>query len=168
MTMKLRRTSLRTEKLRSLHVDSSVYYCLPFCLSKVHGSRQWEEAERRSYSLLQEIYKSRGPLQEAGWLYMREFVDPYPPRAFYPPLPQPNHTSVFLENPLLDDAGDEASGHGPATLTNVEALADLNSVGVGHGANHLDVVTRHDHLARRVLSALGEGQVDGLIGRPEV
>lgn len=69
---------------------------------------------------------------------------------------------------LLDDASDEASGDGLATLTDVEALTVLNGVGVGHGDDHLDVVTGHDHLGGSVLGALGEGQVNGLVRGTEV
>ncbi len=76
---------------------------------------------------------------------------------------------VILETVgLFKDSGDETSGDGATTLTDVETLADLDSVGVVHGGNHLDVVTGHDHLRVRVLSALGEGQVDGLVGSSEV
>lgn len=39
---------------------------------------------------------------------------------------------------------------------------------MGHGDDHLDVVTGHDHLGVRVLSALGEGQINRLVRGTEV
>lgn len=63
---------------------------------------------------------------------------------------------------LLDDASDETSGNGPTTLTDVEALTLLNGDGLVDLADHLDVVTGHDHLA--ILGALGPGESSGLIG----
>jgi hypothetical protein len=65
-------------------------------------------------------------------------------------------------NCLLDNASDETSGDGPATLTDVEALALLDGNGLVDLADHLDVVTRHDHLA--LLGALGPGKSGGLVG----
>jgi hypothetical protein len=63
---------------------------------------------------------------------------------------------------LLNDASDETSGDGPATLTDVEALALLDGDGLVDLADHLDVVTGHDHLA--LLGALGPGKSGGLVG----
>lgn len=63
---------------------------------------------------------------------------------------------------LLNDASDETSGDGPATLTDVEALALLDGNGLVDLADHLDVVAGHDHLV--LLSALGPGKSGGLIG----
>lgn len=63
---------------------------------------------------------------------------------------------------LLNDAGDETSGDGPATLADVEALALLNGNGLVDLADHLNVVTGHDHLV--LLGALGPGKSGGLIG----
>ena len=56
---------------------------------------------------------------------------------------------------LLDDASNQASGHGPATLTDVEALALLDGNRLVDLADHLDVVTGHDHLGVSVLGAFG-------------
>jgi hypothetical protein len=63
---------------------------------------------------------------------------------------------------LLNDASDETSGDGPATLTDVEALTLLDGDGLVDLADHLDVVTGHDHLA--LLGALGPGKSSGLVG----
>lgn len=62
---------------------------------------------------------------------------------------------------LLDDASDETSGDGAATLTNVETHTLLDSDGLVDLADHLDVVTGHDHLA--ILGALGPGEGSGLV-----
>jgi hypothetical protein len=62
---------------------------------------------------------------------------------------------------LLHDASNQASGHSPATLTDVEALALLNGNRLVDLADHLDVVTGHDHLA--ILGALGPGKSGGLV-----
>ena len=62
---------------------------------------------------------------------------------------------------LLDDASNQASGHGPATLTDVEALALLDGNRLVDLADHLDVVTGHDHLA--ILGALGPGESGSLV-----
>lgn len=79
-----------------------------------------------------------------------------------------NFSLTRLKHRLLDDASAETSSNGSATLTDVESLTDLNSVGMAHGDDHLGVVTGHDHLAGGILSTLGEGQVDGLISSSEV
>lgn len=67
-------------------------------------------------------------------------------------------------NRLLQDAGDETSGNGPAALADVEALASLKGRGVVQVSDHLDVVAGHDDLAVGILSALGESQGAGLVG----
>lgn len=69
---------------------------------------------------------------------------------------------------LFNDTGHETSGDGAATLTDVEALANLDGVGLVELGNHLDVVARHDHLGVRILGALGEVERDGLVGGTEV
>ena len=69
---------------------------------------------------------------------------------------------------LLENAGNQASGDGTATLTDVETLANLNSVGVDQSSNHLDVVTGHDHLVGSILGTLREGQINRLIRGTEV
>lgn len=79
-----------------------------------------------------------------------------------------NFSLTRLKHRLLDDASAETSSNGSATLTDVESLTDLNSVGMAHGDDHLGVVTGHDHLASGILSTLREGQVDGLISSSEV
>lgn len=58
------------------------------------------------------------------------------------------------------DAGDQASGDGTTTLTDVEALASLGGDGVVRLQDHLDVVTGLD--AARLV-AVGEAQVGSLI-----
>lgn len=57
---------------------------------------------------------------------------------------------------LLHDTSDQTSSNGLATLANVKSLADFDGVGVGHVDNHLNVVTRHDHLTGGILGALGK------------
>lgn len=69
---------------------------------------------------------------------------------------------------LLDDAGNQTSGNGPASLTDVDTLASLNSNWVVQSSNHLDVVTRHDHLGVSVLGTLGEEEGTGLVGSSDV
>lgn len=63
---------------------------------------------------------------------------------------------------LLNDASDQTSGHSPATLTDVEALTLLKSDGLVNLADHLDVVTGHDHLA--ILGTLRPCEGRSLIG----
>jgi hypothetical protein len=79
-----------------------------------------------------------------------------------------NFSISHLKHRLLDDAGAKTGSDSSATLTDVESLTDLNSVGVAHGDDHLGVVTGHDHLAAGVFGTLGEGQVDRLISGSEV
>lgn len=69
---------------------------------------------------------------------------------------------------LFDDASNQTSSNSLATLTDVEPLADLNSVGVDKSNNHLNVVTGHDHLVVSVLGTLRERQVDRLVSSSEV
>lgn len=64
---------------------------------------------------------------------------------------------------LLEDAGDETGGDGTATLTDVEALTLLNGEGLVDLADHLDVVTGHDHLGVGVLGSLGPVESGGLV-----
>lgn len=45
---------------------------------------------------------------------------------------------------LSHDTGDETSGNGTATFTNVEALTFIGDDGVVGLEDHLDVVTGHD------------------------
>lgn len=80
------------------------------------------------------------------------------------------HYSICIHRgcSLLHDTSAQTSSDGSATLTNVESLTNLDGVGVGHGDNHLDVITGHDHLAVGILGALGEGQVNRLISGSEV
>ena len=63
---------------------------------------------------------------------------------------------------LLNDASNETSGNGPATLTDVEALTLLDGNGLVDLADHLDVVAGHDHLV--LLGTLGPGKSGGLVG----
>lgn len=75
---------------------------------------------------------------------------------------------LSITSHLLDDAGDQTSGNGPATLTDVDTLASLDSNRVVQSSNHLDVVTRHDHLGVGILGTLGEEQCTGLVGSSDV
>ena len=52
-----------------------------------------------------------------------------------------------------------------ATLTKREARSNLGGDVVNKLANHLDVVTRHDHLCRGVFGALRPAQLESDIGR---
>jgi hypothetical protein len=60
----------------------------------------------------------------------------------------------------FDDTSDETSSDSATTLTDVEALAGLGSNGAVCLQDHLDVVTRHDHL-RLILA--GEAEGGGLV-----
>lgn len=87
----------------------------------------------------------------------------------YPNRENSSHSQVTsLFNRLFDNASAETGGDSAATLADVESLTDLNGVGLVHGDNHLDVVTRHDSLGGGILSTLREGQVDRLISSSEV
>ncbi|SRR6266536_1982807 len=55
-------------------------------------------------------------------------------------------TSIISYVLLLDDSGNQASCDGSATLTDVEALSDVQSDRVEDLASHLDVISWHDHL----------------------
>jgi hypothetical protein len=61
---------------------------------------------------------------------------------------------------LLNDTGDQTSGDGTATLTDVEALAGLGSDGVVGLQDHLDIVTGHDALGQITVR---EAEIAGLI-----
>jgi len=64
---------------------------------------------------------------------------------------------------LLDDASDDTSGDSTTTLTDVEALTLLDGERLVERADHLDVVTRHDHLGVGILGAFGPVDSSGLI-----
>jgi hypothetical protein len=48
--------------------------------------------------------------------------------------------------PSLDDLGHQTGSHSPAALADVETLARFDCDGVVELADHLDVVTGHNHL----------------------
>ena len=70
---------------------------------------------------------------------------------------------MLLNKYLLDDAGDQTGSDGASTLADVEALTLLNGERLVDLADHLDVVTWHDHLGVGVLGALGPVESGGLI-----
>lgn len=61
---------------------------------------------------------------------------------------------------LLDDTGNQTSGDGAATLTDVEALTGLGSNRVVGLEDHLNVVTGLDTFGH---VAIGEAQITSLI-----
>ena len=61
---------------------------------------------------------------------------------------------------LLEDTGDETSGDGTTTLTDVESLTGFGGNGTVCLQDHLDVVTRHDLLG---LVVTGEAEGSSLI-----
>jgi hypothetical protein len=65
---------------------------------------------------------------------------------------------------LLEDASNDTSGDGATTLTDVEALSLLDGERLVEGADHLDVVTRHDHLGVGILGTFGPVNGGSLIG----
>jgi hypothetical protein len=73
-----------------------------------------------------------------------------------------NHGGEILSS-LLNDTGNDTSGNSATTLTDVEALSLLNGKGLVERADHLDVVTGHDHLGVGILGALGPVNGGGLI-----
>lgn len=64
---------------------------------------------------------------------------------------------------LLDDASNQTSGNSATTLANVEALTLLESERSVDLADHLDVVTRHDHLGLCILGTVGPVEGSGLV-----
>src|SRR6187431_189945 len=64
---------------------------------------------------------------------------------------------------LFDDADDGAGADGPATLTDGEALADLEGDGGDELDAHLDVVAGHDHLG-----PVGQADGSGHVRRAQV
>ena len=65
-----------------------------------------------------------------------------------------DHGGNLLSN-LLKNASDQTSGDSAATLADVEALSLFNGKRSVKRADHLDVVTRHDHLGVSVLGTFG-------------
>lgn len=65
-----------------------------------------------------------------------------------------DHGGKLLSN-LLENASDQTSGDSAATLADVEALSLLNGKRSVKRADHLDVVTGHDHLGVSVLGTFG-------------
>lgn len=61
---------------------------------------------------------------------------------------------------LLEDTGDETSGDGTTTLTDVESLTGFGGNGTVCLQDHLDVVTGHDLLG---LIVAGEAESSSLI-----
>jgi hypothetical protein len=66
---------------------------------------------------------------------------------------------------LLNDTGDQTSGDGAATLTDVETLTGLGSDGVVGLEDHLNVITGHDTSGE---ITIGEAEITGLIGSTDV
>ena len=64
---------------------------------------------------------------------------------------------------LSQNASDQTSGDGAATLTNVEALTLFDGQWLVDLADHLNVVTWHDHLAVGILGTLWPVESGGLI-----
>lgn len=73
-----------------------------------------------------------------------------------------SHGGKILSS-LLEDTSDDTSGDGATTLTDVEALSLLNGKRLVEGADHLDVVTGHDHLGVSVLGAFGPVNSSSLV-----
>ena len=64
---------------------------------------------------------------------------------------------------LLQNLSNQTRSNGPASLSNIEPLSALNGERMCNLADHLDIITRHDHLAVRVFGGLGEVERCGFV-----
>lgn len=151
--------------------------------------RQKPEEERREKGAPSLVYRCPKPVGEFKMqhihhttpvkctVFFGELKTPYPVDLGVPPqsscyLPRLNPPvtdySSRHQTRLLDNPSDDTGGHGASTLADVDALSDLDGVGVVQVGDHLDVVAGHHHLGVLVLDVVGEEERARLVGGADV